>query len=42
MKNINCFKLLLFLANLLLLFLTTAIASDQQSVADAQVTFHVA
>lgn len=42
MKNINCFKFLLFLANLLLLFLTTASASDQQPVADAQVTFHVA
>ena len=42
MKYKNILQFILILANILLLFFATAIASDQQPVADSQITFHVA
>jgi len=42
MKYINFSKWILILASLFFLHLTSAIASDQQLVADTLVTFHVA
>ena len=42
MKFINLSKIILILAGLLLLHSTIAMASDQQSVGDAEVTFQVA